>query len=738
MGDWKIFTGGDPCFAKVKGYIPYPGRVLGRVENVKKPKLTVKFYGTNEVNDVAVENVWHVTFQNVKKMVTEKSLQRKFFKPAWEEMKEQHIEVMKIEEDRDDERDKAADMTKEGSNQSDEMTIPGDSVPDESDEEFSLDFNYLTNKKQDMGKKVMAEKKKEVPAEQVVVPLGKESLDLVDSFEGEMDTFEVEDVGEEHSNGKEKSWDCHDCGAIIVGEKGFIDHLFDHALEEKAASVEGSKAAKPKSKKTGTIPDKSTTRNVNNAKPEDSTSPEISKKKTAKPSKSKTRGLNKKPVRAKKSKTLRESEIETNDAFVDKIVTKQDGTFHCKNCPMFVTSVRLLARSHAQSCRIKKKMGRRRLRKSHCDECGEDFEGKMRLVRHIKESHLLPSYQCSICMRKFKSRLTYRRHLKVHSLKTVICPHCPKRFSFESYKNRHVAKAHLKQLKIVKSNVSKERGDEEVVIEINQKEEKNGENFFWEFEVSFPNTEKSNSSSYSMFHNSLGLYSKEDWDDWMLSSKMLNMSIRADGSNDGFEVALLQQPSGGDKVMCVGNTISFWNKIWTAEDFVEEIIDELVDTAVAVTGGESDPDTSENVVVDSKGGGSIEKALADQNILLPKSAQRSDENGGEALNLNSDVGEEAFVGNSDQVGKPENPHLIQCNQCGSSGFRNMWFLRRHISLMHAGGVQCDICGHVFIDKYHYIQHSKTCYFWCSKVGCYFHEKRRSRIDSHERRHDRET
>ena len=130
--------------------------------------------------------------------------------------------------------------------------------------------------------------------------------------------------------------------------------------------------------------------------------------------------MTKKPVSTKKSKTLRESEIETNDAFVDKMVTKEDGTFHCKNCPTFVTSVRLLARSHAQSCRIKKKISRRRLRKSHCDECGEDFEGEMRLVRHIKESHTMPSYLCSICLRKFKSRLTYRRQLRVHSLKTVI------------------------------------------------------------------------------------------------------------------------------------------------------------------------------------------------------------------------------------------------------------------------------------------------------------------------------
>ena len=734
MGDRKIFTVGDPCFAKVKGWIPYPGRVLSRVKTVKKTKFSILFYGTNEINEVGVENVWHVNPQTVKKMVTEKTLLRKLFSPAWEEMKKQHSAALNIQEDMNDERDKAAEIIDEGSNEREEVTVPGDSVTDEFDDEFSLDFNYLTSKKPVLGNKVIVAKEKEVPVDKVVVPLENESLDLASSIEGEMDTSEGEDVAEEPTKDEEKSWDCLDCGAVIVGEKAFIDHVIDHALEEKAASIEGSKGAKSKRKRKGN--------NASNAKPEDSASPETANNKPTRPKvKSKTRALPKKPARAKKSKTLRESELETNDAFVEKIVTKEDGTFHCKNCPMFVTSVRLLARSHAQSCSIKKKMGRRS-KKSHCDECGEGFEGKMCLVKHIKERHIMPSYQCSICLRKFKSRVTYRRHLKVHSLKTVICPHCPKRFSFESYKNRHVARAHVKEIKTAKSKVSMLGGDEEVVIEITQKEEKNGENFFWEFEASFPNTEKSNSSSYRLFNNSLGLYSKEDWDDWVLASKMLNMSIRADGSNDGFEIALLQEPTGEDKVICVGSKLFFWNKIWTAEDFVEEIISEVVDTAVAVTSLENGQDVGEEEVADSEGDGSIEKALADQNLLLPSSAPRRDEEGGEVWNENcdekSDGGEEAFVEDSGEASKPGNPPLIHCNQCEASGFKTRWFLRRHISQMHAGGVHCDICGIVFIDKYHYLQHSKTCYFWCSKVGCYFHEKRKSRIESHERKHDRET
>ena len=91
--------------------------------------------------------------------------------------------------------------------------------------------------------------------------------------------------------------------------------MIDHALEEKAASLEGSKGAKSKRKRKGN--------NASNAKPEDSASPETANNKPTRPKvKSKTRALLKKPARAKKSKTLRESELETNDAFVEKIVTK--------------------------------------------------------------------------------------------------------------------------------------------------------------------------------------------------------------------------------------------------------------------------------------------------------------------------------------------------------------------------------------------------------------------------------
>ena len=80
---------------------------------------------------------------------------------------------------------------------------------------------------------------------------------------------------------------------------------------------------------------------------------------------------------------------------------------------------------------------------------------------------------------------------------------------------------------------------------------------------------------------------------------------------------------------------------------------------------------------------------------------------------------------------------VKCSECGATGFKDGWYLKRHISQMHVGSVKCNICEIVFLDKFHYLQHSKTCFFWCKKAGCSFHDKRKARIESHERTHDRE-
>ena len=51
---------GDPCFAKVKGWIPYPARIDGILSNKssRKKKYQVTFYETDERNTVTHENTY--------------------------------------------------------------------------------------------------------------------------------------------------------------------------------------------------------------------------------------------------------------------------------------------------------------------------------------------------------------------------------------------------------------------------------------------------------------------------------------------------------------------------------------------------------------------------------------------------------------------------------------------------------------------------------------------------------
>ena len=107
------------------------------------------------------------------------------------------------------------------------------------------------------------------------------------------------------------------------------------------------------------------------------------------------------------------------------------------------------------------------------------------------------------------------KHLKVHDekLATVRCPFCPKTFKFECYKNRHIKRVHNNsndpEDKVEKND---EDQDKEVVLELNQMEATNGKDFSWQWNV-WQCGNKSTKCSYKSFFNTLGLYSREDWDD---------------------------------------------------------------------------------------------------------------------------------------------------------------------------------------------------------------------------------
>ena len=161
-----------------------------------------------------------------------------------------------------------------------------------------------------------------------------------------------------------------------------------------------------------------------------------------------------------------------------KSLSKMMVSFAATNCPKFATSVRLLARTHAQTCGSKKKQVGRKPKMISCLECGASCEGKKGLSRHFKAIHIISSYTCSQCLKSFKSRAIYVKHLKIHDKVGVVkCPHCPKTFKFESYKKRHIQRVHIMAIKVTEC-LSKVKSDEEDLdIEVDLRESKAGEEF---------------------------------------------------------------------------------------------------------------------------------------------------------------------------------------------------------------------------------------------------------------------
>ena len=749
----KTWNVGDPCFAKVKGYCPYPARIEEVQTKLKKVKFAVFFYGTNEEAVVGIENIWKVTEDNVDKFVNSKSMKKEKFKLGYEEMVRLHgltsedsAEVVQMgeieggrgmEEIRDLEGGSKEIEESRESEKAREMEGSSKLVVEEEEDEFEDGFDELFRN---------------------TVPLTQRNVEATKSKAIQADK-ELDD---------EENEDCANLEAAMAGngdvESGSKDKgaLIDNIFE----NMKNGKKTKKNMKKKGKEGTMCSAQGENGDVDDDSLDnrskqlPSI----TGKAKKAKT----KQPVRSKISKTLIQSEEDVNAAFEEKIEVKDDDSFHCRICQSFVTNVKLLAKSHAQSCGVKKNTSRITKRIS-CSECGKTFGSKADLIKHTKEEHTMSSYECTVCLKKFTYRVYYTRHMKIHDKSTaIVCPFCPKTFQFESYQKRHIKRCHsdrspsflpAKALvddnerdiegnedEIVTINDSIEeyesgnidinndedesvtanenkKDDKSVTIEVNSTETKRNESFYWKYEVELPNTERLRSSHYQSFYNTLGFVSQGDWDEWLLVSEALNLPYSLDGTDGGFEVAVVKQGDGAEKIVCVGSTIA------TVEKLVMGIILEIVDSAVALVEGEEVDKRPEEIK------GVIEELLG--------MVQDGGEEMVEIFNIDTLAtgDDEMLVAQAvemDTEPTKKKPTSVTCHLCGLSGMRNAWFLKRHLELMHSASIKCNICEIDFVDKFQYLQHSKGCFFWCSKSGCSFHEKRKGRVESHERSHQRDS
>ena len=320
-------------------------------------------------------------------------------------------------------------------------------------------------------------------------------------------------------------------------------------------------------------------------------------------------------------------------------------------------------------------------------------------------------------MKRFKSRIYFRRHIKIHDPVTaVVCEFCPKTFKYKSYKKRHMKICRMKLLDSSLADMAEAGDDTDTIIEVT------GDNLVWQYEAAVPNTEELRISPYQSCFDSLGFLNLQDWYDWLLSSEMLNLPYSADGSSEGFDVSAMSYGDGAEKVVAVNSTIGHKlsdqvvelseQEQREVEEMLSTVVYDIADPASVVEGP-----TTENPM--------NEEFIAEATFVFECTVDVFPVAGGSGLGPELD----------DIEVKQKS---VSCHLCGSSGFRNTWFLKRHLSQMHSDSVKCGICDNIFIDKFTYLQHSRECFFWCSKPGCSFHEKRKGRVESHERSHLRDS
>ena len=691
------FAVGDPCFAKVKGYIPYPAKILARIEKVKKEKYLVLFYGEQKTAPIEVGSLWPVTSASIKKLVTATSLSRKGFSDGYQEMKVEH--------------DLPAEGVKTSSGGIGGADLPLANAEDDEFDEFEMDFfksiGLARKKPCDARVKTNNDELGDIRHEEVsievqgVVEKAEEEADQIEEDEFECELGLAERVALAEGVDLLEKEVLQD--GLVAAEETFddveteIDNVFEgEDLQGQdfiaVAAVQDSGALDKKKKKKG----------------KDANPVKKSKVKKAAP--------------RKRGKTLREDEMELNSLFAEKIVVQADESFHCKDCPGFVTSVRLLARTHAKSCGSKKMKPGRRPKRISCSDCGALCEGKKGLRRHFKTSHVITSYSCSKCLKTFKSRKYYAMHLKIHDEKTAEkCPFCPKTFRLKSYMRRHMKRAHRNILK-PSTSIPVTKNDDDLgtevnfEIEIQLEEAKIDQEHSWQLKVSFPASDKSRSRSHGSFFNTLGVYSKEDWEDWVKISKILSLPLSVSGHRDDFELAWSKDGNGKEEIVCIGTSSIPTLFEQEREDDDKEGEEQREDDV-------KEGDTAEPIDV------SVAVIEIEDAVDARKDANEVEDNE-EENDANDDM-------DGDIAGLNNEPVGVICPHCKEGGFKDAWFLKRHVQRMHLVPIKCEVCQTVFIDKYRYVNHSKDCFFTCPREGCTFKEKRRSRLEGHMRKHERE-
>lgn len=77
-----------------------------------------------------------------------------------------------------------------------------------------------------------------------------------------------------------------------------------------------------------------------------------------------------------------------------------------------------------------------------CETCGNGYNTKKNLKRHIMRNHEVPKYKCDLCGRTYKDKSYLNIHLKAHSKAKIECESCDKVFTSKVALKQHVKNVH--------------------------------------------------------------------------------------------------------------------------------------------------------------------------------------------------------------------------------------------------------------------------------------------------------
>ena len=222
-------------------------------------------------------------------------------------------------------------------------------------------------------------------------------------------------------------------------------------------------------------------------------------------------------------------------------------------------------------------------------------------------------------------------------------------------------------------------------------------------------------------------------------------SSRRDHGTIHFLCLVAYEVNGQDfteKVSCSWNSFSFSDVQDCVKDVLEDIVDDVISKAeIKQFSNEQLLEETSKVLSSVKYNllqSNIERALQDKSSLLllgptpewTRTVQEDDDH----EPIVDDGGFSLQDGNRDKR-SPIDGH--KCPKCELSGIRDMENLRQHMKSMHSLPQLCKRCQILFVDMHAFRKHAPDCFFWCTKLGCGFHDKRESRIRAHIRKHNKD-